>query len=230
MITLAHVTKCFNEERPNAFTAVDDVSLTLASGAVTVLRGPSGSGKTTLLTLIGALTRPTRGRILCDGALLSDLPERFLAAERRRTFGFVFQRFNLIEGLSVLDNVMVPGVPTGRPLRRLRTRAQALLARFHLERHAHGPVDVLSGGEAQRVALARALLNDPPVLIADEPTASLDSTLAREVMTLFADLKAEGRTLVIASHDPLVCDHPLVDRRITLADGRVQADSAGEAA
>ncbi|HHN72574.1 MAG TPA: ATP-binding cassette domain-containing protein, partial [Thermopetrobacter sp.] len=127
-IVLKEVTKVHNEGLPNAVTAVRDVSLTIPAGRVTVLRGPSGSGKTTLLTLVGCLARPTSGRILLGGEIVSALPERFMTEVRRRTFGFIFQRFNLIRGLSALENVMIPAYPLGVPHRRLAERARALLA------------------------------------------------------------------------------------------------------
>ncbi len=194
-------------------------------GGITVFTGPSGSGKTTLLTLIGGLARPTAGRITLDGRLLSNLPERFLTEVRRHTFGFVFQQFNLIRGLTVLDNVMLPAYPLGKPYRELRDGARALLDRFGLAAKADNRVEWLSGGEAQRTALARALINDPAVLIADEPTANLDSALSREVLALLGKLAMQGRTVLISSHDPLVFEAVQVDRIIELHDGRMVGDS-----
>jgi putative ABC transport system ATP-binding protein len=225
-IQVVGVRKAFNEDRPNRFWAVDGVNLSLSEGQVTVLAGPSGSGKTTLLTLIGCLARPTEGRVLLNDRVISSLPEPFLAALRRQTFGFVFQRFNLIRGLSLLDNVMVPAYPLGMPRGALRKRALELLDTLGLEQRAHARVESLSGGEAQRTALARALINDPPVLIADEPTANLDSELSLAFLEILARLRAEGRTLLLSSHDPLVREAAVVDRIIELRDGRVVTDQA----
>lgn len=225
MIELSTVSKVFHQGRPNEFRALREVSLTLARGGVTVFKGPSGSGKTTLLTLIGALARPTSGRITLNGRLLSNLPERFLTDVRRHTFGFVFQQFNLLRGLTVLENVMLPAYPLGRPYRELVSAAQALLEQFGLGEKAANQVEWLSGGEAQRTALARALINNPTVIIADEPTAHLDSARSREVLALLGELAAQDRTVFISSHDPLVFEAVSVNRLIELQDGRIVADS-----
>jgi putative ABC transport system ATP-binding protein len=225
MIQLNQISKTFNQNLPNECRALRAVNLTLERGGITVFKGPSGSGKTTLLTLIGCLARPTAGRITLDGRLLSSLPERFLTEVRRHTFGFVFQQFNLIRGLTVLENVMLPIYPLGRPHRQLADAARGWLDRFGLETKAASKVEWLSGGEAQRTALARALINDPAVLIADEPTANLDSALSREVLRLLGGLAAQGRTVLISSHDPLVLEATPVDRLIELHDGQIIGDS-----
>ncbi len=222
-IELAGIGKVYHEGEPNAFTALSDIDLVIDNGRITVLQGPSGSGKTTLLTLAGCLARPTSGRVRLDGEVVSGLPERFTAELRRKRFGFVFQQFNLIAGLSVRDNVMLPAYPTGIGQRALVARADALLARLDLARRAHARVESLSGGEQQRVAIARALINDPPVFIADEPTANLDSALSAAFLDVVAALRDEGRTVVLSSHDPRICASPLIDRVVRLADGRVVA-------
>jgi putative ABC transport system ATP-binding protein len=221
MIELSAVRKAFNQGRENEFWALNGIDLTVAANRVTVLRGPSGSGKTTLLTLAGALARPTSGRVRLRGEDISSLPERFLTELRRRTFGFVFQQFNLIRGLSALDNVMLPAYPLGRPWGELHACAAQLLAEFRLDHRRAARVEWLSGGEQQRVAICRALINDPDVIIADEPTANLDTTLASEVLALLQSLKERGKTLLITSHDPLVAQAPMVDRVVNLRDGRV---------
>ncbi|ABC80217.1 ABC transporter ATP-binding protein [Anaeromyxobacter dehalogenans] len=226
MIQLREVTKVFDEGRPGALAAVDRVTLEVAGGAVTVLVGPSGSGKTTLLTLLGAMARPTEGRIFLDGRELTSLPERFLAALRRRTFGFVFQQFHLVPALSALENVMLPALPSGEPRRDVEARARAALARLGVEGRAGVRAGRLSGGEAQRVALARALVDDPKVIVADEPTAHLDSARARALMEIVRGLKAEGKTVVVASHDPLVYAADCVDRVVRMRDGRIVAPGA----
>ena len=221
MIELKAVTKVFHQGLPNEFRAVDAVDLTIEPNRITVLRGPSGSGKTTLLSMIGCLARPTSGRILLHGRNLSGLPERFLTGVRRQTFGFTFQRFNLIQGLSVLDNVMLPAFPLAPDHAELVARAQALLDQFGLAPKASARVEWLSGGEAQRTAICRALINDPEVLIADEPTANLDSHLTQDFLTLLEGLRAAGRTLILSSHDAEVFQAPCVDRVVTLRDGAV---------
>ncbi|HEY6000051.1 MAG TPA: ABC transporter ATP-binding protein [bacterium] len=226
MIEVREVRKVFNEGGANEFVALDGVSLSLAADGVTVLRGPSGSGKTTLLSLVGCMARPTAGRISLDGREVSGLPERFLTAVRRATFGFVFQQLHLVRGIDVLENVMLPAYPLGVPRARLRERALELLARLDLAGRAGARVEWLSGGEAQRVAIARALVNDPPIVIADEPTAHLDTRLSREFMDVVARLKGEGRRFIIASHDPLVFESPVADRVVAMRDGRLEAPGA----
>lgn len=221
MIELVGVSKTFNPGRHNEYRAVREVSLAIEAGRVTALRGPSGSGKTTLLGLVGGLTRPSAGRVRLDERDISALPERFLTELRRTAFGFVFQQFQLIRDLSVLENVMLPATPTGRPYREIRVRALALLDELGLDGRADARAQWLSGGEAQRVAIARALINDPPVLLADEPTAHLDSELSRQILAILAELRRRGRTLIIASHDPLVFEAGLVERIVEMRDGRV---------
>jgi putative ABC transport system ATP-binding protein len=222
VIELTGVRKVFNEGNPNEYVALDDVTLTLGEERVTVLRGPSGSGKTTLLSIVGCMARPTAGRVILDGREISRLPERFLTQVRRSTFGFIFQQLNLLRGINVLENVMLPAYPIGIPRGRLRERALALLAMLDLADRATARMEWLSGGEAQRVAIARALINDPPVLIADEPTAHLDTKLSLEFLAIVGRLKAEGKRMIIASHDPLVHDSPVADRVVAMRDGRIE--------
>jgi len=219
MIELHQVSKVFNPGQGNEYTAIREVSLTIEPGRCTALRGPSGSGKTTLLGLIGGLSRPSRGRVRLDGRDISALPERFLTELRRLRFGFIFQQFQLIRDLSVLENVMLPAIPTGQPYRQVRDRALALLDDLELAPRAQAKAQWLSGGEAQRVAIARALINDPPVILADEPTAHLDSGLSRQILAVLAELGAQGRTVILSSHDPLVFEVGLVQRVIDIRDG-----------
>ena len=235
MIELSGVTKSFTVGKGDRFTAVEDVSLTIEPRRLTILKGPSGSGKTTLMTLIGCMARPTSGRIWlrdvgilpfmegagCGDLETSGLPERFLTEIRRRTFGFIFQQFNLVRGISVLENVMLPAFPAGEARGDIRRRAGELLEMFGISRHAASKVDWLSGGEMQRVAIARALINNPRIIIADEPTAHLDSRLSREFMDIVGQFKADGKTILIASHDPIVYDSPLADAVVEMRDGRI---------
>ena len=221
MIELINIKKAFNQKRPNEYWALHDISLTLETGKVTALRGPSGSGKTTLLTIIGCLSRPTSGRVFFQGEDISALPERFLTELRRRSFGFIFQQFNLIKGLSAVENIILPAFPTGRPRAELIAAANELLARLQLGHRAQAKVEWLSGGEQQRVAIARALINDPELIIADEPTANLDTALSREFMTILESFTASGKTVLLTSHDPLVVDSSAVHRVIGMRDGRL---------
>ena len=219
MIELTAVRKAYNQGRDNEFWALKGIDLSIPAQRVTVLRGPSGSGKTTLLTLIGCLARPTSGRVRLHDRDISGLPERFLTEIRRTSFGFVFQQFNLIKGLTALENVMIPAYPLGLSHGALQRRAAALLERLNLGPKSASKVEWLSGGEAQRVAIARALINDPEVGIADEPTANLDTQLSAQFLAIVADLKREGRTVVMTSHDPLICAAPVVDGVVAMRDG-----------
>jgi putative ABC transport system ATP-binding protein len=223
MVELKHITKIFNRNRPDEFTALEDVSLRVEARKVTVFKGPSGSGKTTLLSIVGAMAKPTSGRVFVDGREVTSLPERFLTAIRRRTFGFIFQQYHLIRGISALENVMLPAYTTGERHAVLKERALRLLELLDLAAKARSRVEWLSGGEAQRTAIARALINDPQVLIADEPTAHLDTKLSKDFLGIMARLNAEGKTILIASHDPLVYESALVDRVVEMRDGRIRA-------
>lgn len=222
MLDLRNITKLYNEGRANEFCALHDISLTIEQGAVTAIVGPSGSGKTTLLSIMGAMGRPTSGRVWVGEREITSLPESFLSRVRRETFGFIFQQFNLIRGLSALENTMLPAYPTGRPWGLIRLRAMEMFERFGLADKAHDKVQWLSGGQAQRVAVIRALINDPAVIIADEPTANLDSTLSAQLMETLGDLNAEGRTIIITSHDPAVYGSSVVQSTVRMHDGRIQ--------
>ena len=227
LIATEDVTKVYNPRRPDEVVAVAGVSLEVGAGEALVLEGPSGSGKTSLLSLIGCMSRPTSGRILVAGRDVARLPENLLTEVRRRRFGFIFQQFNLIPDLSVIDNVMLPLYPIPMKPGEMRGRGRRVLERLDLDGKRHRRVKALSGGEQQRVAIARALVNDPEVVVADEPTAHLDRRLSEELLGILAELKTDGRTLLVATHDPLVFEHPLVDRRLSMRDGLVVGEHSG---
>ena len=222
MIEINNIRKVFNAGKHNEYVALDGVSCALESGKVTVFKGPSGSGKTTLLSIVGCMARPTSGRVLLSGRDITSLPERFLTDVRRRTFGFIFQQFNLIRGVTALENVMLPAYPFGERRPSLEARALGLFELFSISDRAREKAELLSGGEMQRVAIARALINAPETIIADEPTAHLDSKLSREFMEIVRRLKQEGKTAIIASHDPLVYESDIVDSVISVRDGRIE--------
>ena len=221
MLELANIRKAFNQGRHNEYWALKGIDLAIPPARVSVLKGPSGSGKTTLLTILGCLARPTEGRVRLKGEDISGLPERFLTEIRRRTFGFIFQQFNLVRGLTAVDNIILPGYPTGTPRARLLARAEALLADMQLAHRRDAKVEWLSGGEQQRVAICRALINDPEILVADEPTANLDSRLSAEFLAILRRLAEAGRTVILTSHDPLVVESAVVDRVYSLRDGQL---------
>ena len=224
MIQLANVKKIFNLGRPNEFMALQGISLSIEVSKMTVFKGPSGSGKTTLLSLIGCMSRPTSGRIHLFDREITSLPERFLTEIRRKTFGFIFQQYNLIQGVTALENVMVPSYPSGEKYSALKKRAMDLLNLFNIPSKADSLVERLSGGEMQRVAIARALINNPQVIIADEPTAHLDTPLSKEFMEIMGRLKESSKTVLIASHDPVVSESPLVDCVWNIRDGKIEGE------
>jgi len=222
MIELTDVSKVFNGGKPNEFVAIQGVSLSLEANKATVFQGPSGSGKTTLLSLIGCMARPTSGRIRLADREITSLTERFLTDIRRKRFGFIFQQFNLIRGITALENAMLPAYPLGEDHASMRKRALHLFEVFNIAPKAHSKAEWLSGGEAQRVTIVRAMMNNPSVIIADEPTAHLDTRLSLEFMEVLGSLKEDGKTLLLASHDPLVCESHVVDRVVNLRDGRIE--------
>ena len=201
------VSKWYNIRRSNEVRAVDKINLEIMKNQTVVLYGPSGSGKTTLLGLMGTIDRPTEGRILLNGkdaTLFSDLE---LSRIRRETIGFVFQSFNLFSGISAWENVSHPLIPIGVGTKRRFERASALLERLGLkDRVSHSPEE-LSGGEQQRIAIARALINNPQILIADEPTSNIDADAVEMLLEILAELKEEGKTIIISSHDPIFREH-----------------------
>ena len=221
MLELANIRKAFNQGQHNEYWALKGIDLEIPPARVNVLKGPSGSGKTTLLTILGCLARPSEGRVRLNGEDISGLPERFLTEIRRRTFGFIFQQFNLIRGLSAIENIILPGYPSGTPRAQLLARAEVLLADLQLAHRRDAKVEWLSGGEQQRVAICRALINDPQILVADEPTANLDSKLSAEFLAILRRLAEAGRTVILTSHDPLVVESEVVDRVYSLRDGQL---------
>ncbi|HSO35269.1 MAG TPA: ABC transporter ATP-binding protein [Labilithrix sp.] len=205
-------------------TVVDDVSFDLARGELVVVRGPSGSGKTTLLAIVGAMLSPSSGEVHLDGEPTSRLREAHRAEVRRRKVGFVFQDLQLVDGLTSRENVLLPRVPDGvRP--EDETRATELLERLGLASLAGVDAHRLSGGERQRVALARALLNDPPLLVLDEPTAHLDDARATSIVEELTAMAAGGRAVLVATHDPRLAQSAGVSRILDLVAGKLDRGS-----
>ena len=208
--------------------ALDGVDLEIKSGTFTVVMGPSGSGKSTLLYLLGGLDRVTSGEIWVDGRSLNDMDENSLALFRRRSMGFVFQSFNLIPSMTALQNVAFPMQFAGVTSARRAAQARDLLARVGLEDRAeHRPTE-LSGGQQQRVAIARALVNDPELILADEPTGNLDTASGAAIMQLLSDLHLAGKTVLVVSHDPRMTR--FATDKIFLLDGRVVSEEEYQSA
>jgi putative ABC transport system ATP-binding protein len=203
--------------------AVDGVDLIVDQGEAVSIMGPSGCGKSTLLHLLGGLERPDAGTLVLGDQRVDGLSEAAWARLRRRTIGFVFQAFHLVDELTAVENVELPAVLIGSPRRAARRRAMQLLERLNVaDRASHLP-DRLSGGQLQRVALARALINEPLLVLADEPTGNLDSHATNEILRLFAGLREAGQTLVLVTHDPRVA--ATAERLMTMRDGAIVDDT-----
>jgi macrolide transport system ATP-binding/permease protein len=221
LIEITNVTKHY-QQGTTTVRALDGVSLTIEAGEFVAIMGQSGSGKSTLMNIIGCLDRPSGGEYRVTGIDVSTLDADELAALRCRIFGFVFQRFNLLSGITAAENVEIPAAYAGRPKRERVARARELLGRLGLgQRTDHRPTE-LSGGQQQRVSIARALMNEAPVILADEPTGALDSRSGEEVLALLKELHAEGRTVILITHNPEIAGH--TNRVINIADGLIKSD------
>ena len=220
IMSVEHVTRRFGSGATEV-VAVKDVSLTVAPGEVVLIMGPSGSGKTTLLSMLGGLLKPSVGQIRIGPTELTQLNERDLPEIRLHRIGFIFQDFNLLSALSCLDNVALVGQLAGLSRRAARQRAGAILEQLGLGHRLNFPPEKLSGGEKQRVAIARALINQPELILADEPTANLDSHHGHETMRLLRRIaKEEGHSVIIVSHDQRIKE--IADRILWLEDGQFQ--------
>ncbi len=207
--------------------AVDAISLDIAAGEAVAVMGPSGSGKSTLLNLIAGLDRPTSGTITVAGQRIDRLSETGMARCRRRQIGMIFQFFNLLDDLTVLDNILLPAQLAGMSRAAARTRAGELLAALHIELYRNAYPGRLSGGERQRVAIARALVNRPAVLLADEPTGALDTATGEDIGRLLLELNRSGQTLVMVTHNPELAMR-YTHRAVHLLDGRIATLTGGE--
>ena len=220
MISLHDVTKTY-ETPAGKFAALRNIDLEIQPGQFVGVVGKSGSGKSTLLNMVAGIDRPSSGMIAVAGTTIHELPENKLAAWRGRNVGFVFQFFQLLPTLTAAENVMMPmDFSKTVPFRERRKRALALLERVGVGPHADKLPATLSGGEQQRVAIARALANDPPLVLADEPTGNLDSVTATAILDLFRNMANSGTTVVIATHEADIAR--VIDRRIEIADGAIR--------
>lgn len=219
VIELRGVSRRYDDGPP----ALHEVSLTVRPGEAVAILGPSGSGKSTLLNLIAGLDRPDTGTVTVDGVRVDRLGEAGSALFRRSRIGMVFQFFNLLDDLTVIDNVVLPARLSGVARGEAHRRAAELLETLGIDRHAHAYPGRLSGGERQRVAVARALMNRPALLLADEPTGALDTAAGQDVSTLLRGLNGEGQTIVVVTHD-LALARSCTSRTVRIADGRITED------
>ena len=222
VIRIDGVTKAYQTGAPPALA---DITLRVAAGEVAAIMGPSGSGKSTLLNLIAGLDRPTTGTVTVAGQRIDALSESALARFRARHVGIIFQFFNLLDDLTVVDNVLLPAQLAGASRGRARVRACELLDRMGLAAHRDAYPARLSGGQRQRVAIARALVNSPELLLADEPTGALDTATGQEIGRLLSDLNAAGQTLVLITHDPALAARHAA-RIVQLVDGQIVSNGA----
>jgi putative ABC transport system ATP-binding protein len=224
LIRLAGLTRSFTVG-DQLVRALDGVDLEVAPGEYLSLMGPSGSGKSTLLNVLGLLDRPTAGEYWLDGEATSTMADDRLADTRQREIGFVFQFFHLIPRLSAVENVELPMLLAGQPPAERRARARAALVEVGLAARVDHRPNQLSGGERQRVAIARACVMQPKILLADEPTGNLDSASGAEVVRIVEDLQAQGLTLIVVTHDPVIGGR--AHRRLVMRDGRIVQDQRG---
>jgi putative ABC transport system ATP-binding protein len=221
LVRLDNVTKTYDS---GAAPAVADVSLTVAAGEAVAIMGPSGSGKSTLLNLIAGMDKPTRGTVQVGGHRVDKLSETAVARFRRDQVGMIFQFFNLLDDMTVADNVLLPAQLAGMNAAKARARAEELMTALRIVQHRDAYPARLSGGERQRVAIARALVNRPAVLLADEPTGAVDTATGEEIADLLLDLNESGQTLILVTHNPDIAER-YAHRVVQIADGRIRSDT-----
>lgn len=220
MLNMVGVSKVYRNNRTETI-ALDGVDLELEAGQLVLLTGHSGSGKTSLLNVAGCLTRPTTGRVWLAGQQVSALPDHFLSDVRRHAVGFVFQLYNLLPGYTAAENVAMPLIPTGIGEKQRNEKAVGMLDRVGLSHRAHVRVEQLSGGEQQRVAVARALINDPKLILADEPTSNVDPHTELVIISIFLELKKQGKAIIVISHDTAWHEARAPDACYVMKQGRL---------
>jgi putative ABC transport system ATP-binding protein len=218
IIRTEKVDKIYYQGRLEEVQALHQIDLEIPKNRFILIRGPSGSGKTTLLNVISTIDRPTRGRVLLYGEDVSKFSEVQLSLIRQRTIGLIFQNFNLLPRLPAWENVSFPLVPLGVKEKERRRRSMEILTQLNLDKRIDHPPEQMSGGEQQRVAIARALINDPEIVIADEPTSNIDAESIKILFDILLELKRKGKTIIVSSHDPVFLDHS--ETIFLLKDGR----------
>lgn len=222
MIYLKDITKQYSINKNNTITALKDINLNFKEGSVNILKGASGSGKSTVLSLIAGFLKPTTGEVIVDTKRISKLPDDFLALYRRENIGFIFQKYNLIPNITVKDNILLPLIPNNQNGKDLNKKIDKVINQFNIINKKNIIVKNLSGGEQQRVAISRAMVNNPKIIIADEPTANLDEKLSIEFCNIIKDLKDSNKTIIIATHDPIFFSLDFVDNIINIKNGVIE--------
>lgn len=221
MIRLTNLYKIYNQGLQNEFVALKNINLHIKDKECVVLKGVSGSGKSTLLSIIGGMNKPTSGEALIENKAIAKLPDLHLSNFRAKSIGFVFQSFHLIENLSVYDNVTVPLIPHQKDTEQITQMVNNALQIIKIDHKKNDLAKNLSGGEKQRVAIARALVNNPNIILLDEPTANLDIANSQNLITILQDLKQLGKTVVIATHDTIFDDLDFVDKIVHIQNGEI---------
>ncbi len=221
MITFKNVTKTYEINTNNIIQAVENIDITFKEGEVILLKGASGSGKSSILSLIAALSKPTSGEVIVDSKKISKLSDNFASIYRRDNIGFIFQKYNLIPTLSVKDNILLPLVPLNLKADDVEIKLNTVMQKFSIFHKKDIIVKNLSGGEQQRVAIARSYINEPKIILADEPTANLDKKLSEKFIEIMKELKEMNKTIIIATHDPLFFGLEFIDREIEMSDGKI---------
>jgi len=221
MVTLENIHKIYNEGTAQAFEALKSIDLQVSKGETVILSGVSGSGKSTLLSLIAGLDKPSSGKIVVAGELISKLPDLHASAYRAKTVGVIFQHFNLLEALSVEENVMAPLINVGLDLSTIKEMTQKSMALASISHKAKAEVKALSGGEKQRCAIARALVHEPKLILCDEPTANLDRANSLKFIEILQSLHDMGKTIIVATHDPLFEGLSFVNKVVHMEDGKI---------
>ncbi len=216
MIELKNISKVYKET-----TALENINISFNEGELILLQGASGSGKSTLLSLIAALHKPTSGEVIVNNEPISKLSDRFASKYRQNNIGFIFQKYNLIPNLSVKENIIAPLIPQNLDTKEVEEKLQSVMKRFSIEHKKDEEIQNLSGGEQQRVAIARAHINDPRIIIADEPTANLDQKLSSSFIEILKELKSQNKTIIIATHDPIFFNLEFVDKTIQMEHGKL---------
>jgi putative ABC transport system ATP-binding protein len=219
MIQVRNLNKIFNPNTPKALHALKSINLSVEEGELVILKGVSGSGKSTLLSILSAMDKPTSGEVVVEGKLVNKLPDLHASHFRAHSIGFVFQHFNLLDELSVAENVTVPLIPLGINAAEIERLGRKSMEWANIAHKAHQCVKELSGGEKQRCAIARALVNDPRLILCDEPTANLDKANTLAFIELLKKMKAQGKTVIVATHDPVFETAGIHDRLIHMEAG-----------
>lgn len=220
-IVIQSLNKLYNPNKPNAFYALKNINLSVEEGEIVILKGVSGSGKSTLLSLIGGLSKPSSGEILVNGHNIAKLPDIMSSAYRHKEIGFIFQSFNLLEGLSVYQNILAPLALTSLSKEAMHEKVSQAMSLANIEHKQDQNVGSLSGGERQRCAIARAVVMEPEIILADEPTANLDKENALMFLDILKKFKALHKTVIIATHDPLFDTVSVIDRCVQMRDGEL---------